>query len=347
LLIDLDAMKAIAVQLYAPRIGQQYGTAGVDALRRLLPAVHEAHRRVAYERLSEGLVVFASLDPGDAPLDPSGSAEVPPMELTPRVQGAATLQVLTDNRLRLWPILADPVSLAERAVVYHFAGTDHFVLNGQLDAVPNPTGFPSAFGLPTFVDLDDALAFYSVNFARYSMCEILARCWHDDRRLFLTNKPEAIMRRSLARHLRSTLRGHELVETREEQNVDESHPVDIKVTWSLSNRLALIEVKWLGDSVNEDGTASQTRYRDARAREGAQQLSDYLDANIARAPQHVTQGYLVVFDARRRGLRQPGEGISESDARYYANREIEYDPDFHQIRVDFSPPSRFYLEPVT
>lgn len=345
-MVDLEAMRTIAVTMYAPRIEQQYGDRGTQALGVLLTGIHEVHRRVAYEALTGGLTIFVPLDDADVPLGPATSADLPLNELVPRVRGSATVQVLAGGRVRLWPEAVDPLSLADRAIVYSFTDADYFVLGGDLQRVPNPTGFPSAFGVPTFVDLDDALSFYGVNLARYSTCHILSECWFDDARCFLRNKPEETMRRSLAQHLRSTLRGHELVELREEQNVDETHPVDIKVTWSLTNRLALIEVKWMGDSVNDAGDAPGTGYRDARALAGAQQLSDYLDANVQRAPQHVTRGYLVVFDARRRSLTEVTTRPAPADARYYADKEVAFDPAFHLQRQDFAYPIRYFLEPA-
>ena len=70
------------------------------------------------------------------------------------------------------------------------------------------------------------------------------------------------------------------------------HPVDIKVTWPAINNVALIEVKWLGDS-------GQTQYRDARANEGAKQLIDYLASSVQEEPDKHFVGYLTVFDGRR------------------------------------------------
>lgn len=74
--------------------------------------------------------------------------------------------------------------------------------------------------------------------------------------------------------------------------VDATHPVDIKVTWPAINNVALIEVKWLGDS-------GQTQYRDARANEGAKQLIDYLASSVQEEPDKHFVGYLTVFDGRR------------------------------------------------
>jgi hypothetical protein len=60
----------------------------------------------------------------------------------------------------------------------------------------------------------------------------------------------------------------------------------------------------------------------------------------------VTRGYLVVFDARRRGLTGVGSVISAEDALYYANQEIVFDVKRETERSDFHAPIRFYLEPA-
>lgn len=161
----------------------------------------------------------------------------------------------------------------------------------------------SVFFQPIYKELDEALNFYYAKYARDSSCGILARVWTDGTKSEFVPKPEHFMRDSLWRCLQDRLRGPTV---KREQNVDETHPVDIKVTWPTISNVALIEVKWLGDS-------GQTQYRDARANEGAKQLIDYLAASCHEEPDKHFLGYLTVFDGRR--------GKSE-------NQEIEYRPDY-------------------
>jgi hypothetical protein len=151
------------------------------------------------------------------------------------------------------------------------------------------------------------------------------------------------MRRSLFKYLYDVLSGD--AEIRPEQIVDESHPVDIKVTWTFANRLALIEIKWIGDSRQPDGS-SATSYRDARARSGAKQLAEYLDANRQLTPTHHTKGYLVVFDARRAGLGEGVDIVSREQGLQFERQEVEYDPEYHKERRDFAKPLRFFVEPI-
>ena len=151
------------------------------------------------------------------------------------------------------------------------------------------------------------------------------------------------MRRSLDRFLKASLgAGYEV---RPEQVMDESHPVDIKVTYTPANRLMIIEIKWLGDS--RDGSGHVTvEHRDARAKEGATQLADYLDQNRAQAPFHVCHGYYVIIDARRRRLRPDATTINRQDGLHYANQDIAFNPEYHRLRRDYDTPYRMFAEPV-
>ena len=51
--------------------------------------------------------------------------------------------------------------IADRAIVYHFDGVDSFAVGSDLVEVPNPTGFPSVWGIPTFFDIHRALEHYA------------------------------------------------------------------------------------------------------------------------------------------------------------------------------------------
>ena len=176
-----------------------------------------------------------------------------------------------------------------------------------------------------------------------SQCEIFKSTWHDSNRLFLKAKPEAQMRRSLVQYLRIALRNN--ADVLPEQNVDESHPVDVKVSFNFSNRITLIEIKWLGASRNPNDGPISTEHFASRALSGAKQLAEYLDWFHESAPQRTTRGVLVIFDARRRGLSGLPETISRENGFYYEHREIEFKPEFHTTRQDFEKPMRMFAEP--
>ena len=129
-----------------------------------------------------------------------------------------------------------------------------------------------------------------------------------------------------------------------EQNVDTSKPVDIKVTWFNSNRLALIEIKWLGKARTDKKITVE--YTESRARKGAKQLADYLDKNKPYSSIQVTRGYLVVIDARRAKTDLSTAAVTADDGLKYASLEVSYSPAFHDTRTDFEVPFRMFAEPV-
>lgn len=346
---DLERLRGAVSADYTAALERQYGDSGMQRLRELTTALDVIHDALAYELLQGGLTVLASLDPAARPLPSETTMAVTPTRLPMLVQGRATIQVLPDGDLLLCLDPFNPLRFESAAVVYHFDGADHFVVAGAMHDVFNPTPFPSIWGTPTFFELEDALEYYRDSIALVCDCDILANeLWHDpERRWILRNKPEDTMQRSLWRYLRTTMRGtNRVIEVDREQPVDGRRPPDIKITWSQTKRIALIEVKWMGQSVNELGTSiSSFEPDEGDANAGAQQLADYLDANFRRAPEHQTKGYLVVFDARRRNLGFSTAELSYDDAKYYLMRDIEWVRD-HSERHDFATPLRCFMKPL-
>lgn len=344
---NLEAMKAIVAELYTTMVVQQHGSRGAVALKHLLQSLHRIYDQVAPESRIEPFIVFKALDDASRPLPLGEAVTVRRIEsLAQAITGPAVLQILDNGQILLWKqkLTGSVGELAAKSVVYEYRdANEFFYAKDEVRVVLKPfEGCISIFALPTFSKLREALEHYRTVLARYSTCEILRSAWFDSNRLHFKEKPEKIMRRSLTQYLISTLRH---AEPRPEQIVDETHPVDIKVTFMHTNRLALIEIKWLGHSLHPDGAAA-TPYSAVRARAGAQQLAEYLDSNKPRAPDHVTRGYLVVFDGRRKGLKPNAVTISRADGMHYSDREIDYSPQHHVIRGDFDEPIRMFLEPI-
>lgn len=199
---------------------------------------------------------------------------------------------------------------AHLAYIYYSPLNEHLFIGNK--AVPLPNYYDSTtssiFAYPVYKELDQALNTYDKTLATNSVCGILKQAWSDDTKKEFCEKPEHFMRDSLWQYLRAVLRNHTV---KREQIVDDSHPVDVKITWPIMSNVALIEVKWLGDS----GT---TKYRDARANEGAKQLIDYLSASSTEEPDKNFIGYLTVFDGRR-----GRDGINQ-----YQYREIDYKEEY-------------------
>lgn len=345
-MIDKAAMREIVEGLYTTMIVDQHGSAGAVALKKLLLALHQIYDHVEPESVVGPIVVFKPLLDTERPLPEADALSVTDVtSLAQNASGPIAIQILDNGCLLLWrqyPISAE--SLAAVSVVYEYhKRNEYFYAKARKQSVPKfAPGFPSIFATPTFSELKTALEGYKTRMARHSSCIILAAAWLDGNRLFFRTKPESTMRNSLWQFLHSTLRA----EVRPEQNVDETHPVDIKVTWTFSNRLALIEIKWLGASMDSSGAVT-TKYTQSRALEGAQQLADYLDSNRRLAPNYITRGYLVVVDGRRKGLVETTKTVNRSDGMHYETKEIKYNPAFHRIREDFDEPIRFFIEPKT
>ncbi len=238
--------------------------------------------------------------------------------------------------------IPDINTIRPNGIIYKWEKNEEVIL-GKIEQRPlrkNPYA-DSYFAIPTYKKLEIALEDYKVRFARVSNCPYLKDIWFNNDRIYLKAGPEDLMRNSLHYFLYSQLRD---AEVRPEQNIDTSHPVDIKITWTLTNRLAIIEIKWLGRSLNQSGDSLTQNYTQARAVSGADQLKDYLDSNKSFAPDKITIGYLVVFDGRRRRTDPIIHSISQDNAEYYKNREIEYNPDYSTTRTDFAKPVRFFME---
>jgi hypothetical protein len=338
--IDRDAAERVAHLQFTSGVLKNYGRPGTLALRKLTRAIRAIHDALAYELISDGLTVFVPLN-GEQQLSEgvrTDSAQLPSL-----VKGAATIEVIDVDEYVLQPSYSDPRVFADAAVVYHFGGVDQFVIDGEPQEVENQTSYPSVFGLPTFYDLADALKDYRDNRALHSQCPILSQCWHDEKRWLLNDSPEHIMRDSLHDFLKQTLRGHKYIDIRPEQPVDTGHIPDIKVTWTVTNRVAYIEIKWLGKSVSADGNIA--RHSEGRARKGAGQLAVYLAKDEEAAPRQQRVGYLAIFDARRWGVSLETTALDAKNGLRYQASDISYNPDFAQIRHDFEQPLRFFLAP--
>ncbi len=345
--IDLERLANIAERLVFVPVASQFGALGMTSVKLLVSAVRQIYGQVSTERLPSGLTVVrevverptASLA-GAQPINRAeGLLTYTDGPLTVELVGGGDLRALAEER-----IAADfgATSLVYR---WHPDEGEHVYLGGERYDLPNPTNAPTSLAIPYFVDLDDALEHYALHKARLAgQCFVLKAAWRDEGRLMLVQKPEEVMRKSLHAHLVSSLRNYRSVEVMAEQVVDESHPVDLKVTWLGTNKVALIEVKWMGKSAPLDRSAPLTRYSDARALEGAKQLAEYLDWYNAYSPVQDARGYLIVLDARRWGVSPTSTEVSRASGMYYQRKEVAY-PDAVLLRGDFAPPRRVFCEP--
>lgn len=338
-------LKEIVAGHYTTLINTHFGAEGLQSMRELLTALSEIHKYIALE-VSKGPIILIKEVNETNSHDESYRSINHYSQLSQIYIPSFTIKLKSSGQLLFQegiPQNIDEISM--HSLIYIFDGnTEAILVKGTKSLIPRLIdSFPSAFAIPTFNVLEDALEHYKTKMVRHSSCKILSNVWNDSKRIFLANAPEHTMRDSLTQFLKSCLRGD--VEIRPEQVVDESHPVDIKVTWLFTNRLALIEIKWLGKSIGKNGKISNN-HTDYRARQGAKQLAEYLDSNKIQAPTQITRGYLVLIDARRRDIDVGVATINNSNGLYYDYKEIEYDPKYHESRIDFSQPYRMFVEPI-
>lgn len=338
-----------------------FGDEGANGIRTLLNGVKLIFQRCPPEKVAGTLTVVVGvqatpLAPAIAALGSLAScadyADVGRFLIANPPASHAVVEILSDGSFRVLALTddIDLKALAQSALVYRFDPTAERILAKDYEdfILSVSPMLLSNFATPTLSSLEEAFDHY----ARYALetnCRLLKEIWEggvDGPRLVLVNKPEAKMRDSLAQALELLLRD---VTVKPEQNTDETKPVDVRVSWFASGATALIEVKWLGRSTakSKDPTAgtTYTEYGLTRAQSGADQLADYMDREVRHSGAIAPTGYLVVFDARRKGVKGADDALTAADAMAFANDTIDLDPDHSKTRTDFAPPVRFFLNP--
>jgi|WetSurMetagenome_2_1015567.scaffolds.fasta_scaffold12131_2 hypothetical protein len=349
--INLDELAEAARSRAEPMVLDLFERPGVESLQAIRSALVNIYRCKSPERITGSFVAFKSIDPIKEVLPREQAITITSPADLQRFFGAPfCIEIMDDSKYYLWEGQVDTDELSKSAVVYMYDRQNEFIkAQGKCHTVKKIfQGCASSFALPTYESLSEALRQYATAMARYSGCLILDRIWLDSNRLFLKSvpkpqRPEDVIRDSLAQYLNSFLRGDATVLP--EQNVNRSQPIDIKVTWTFSSSEALIEIKWLGKAKNDNGNIT-ANYGEERARSGAKQLAGYIDKYKRSAPYSEICGYLAVIDARRRGMNARTETIDRRNGFYYEDREITYRPSFHETRNDFEKPIRMFMEPI-
>jgi len=345
---DIAFMKRTAETIFAAVILSDYGEVGLKSLLQITDAASNFYKYIPLDEKFK-LVFYKSLDNANSlPVlfpseycivtDFSSLASNTSKQFVVEVIDETTIYILVGKSISISSFIAN-------SVVYSFTNGDEVVFGKatQVTLVKAP-GVVSYFATPTFKHLDDALEHYKIFVARRSKCDTMNKAWFDptNRILLKGGTPEDHFKKSLYSFLSHYVRG----EVKEEQNVDDSKPVDLKISFDFSSHIALIEVKWLGKSINTLGQKNPNQtMTDADAVAGANQLANYLDLHKPSSVSKVTRGYLVVFDARRWQTNTSTTSVSKKNGMYYENHNIIYTPSHHTIRDDFAMPVRFFIEP--
>ncbi len=245
-MIDYEQLKALAGKLSVPVATTAFPDQGEDTIRAVLAACRRIFVQLDPTQLQAPVVVFAQAT-GDTVLDSHSGIQVTNLlGLTTYTPSGFFLQIDPHtNTMHLWPGHAplDVEHLRKYGIIFiHDAGNERLLISDQEVSLPRIfSGEQSFFSTPYYADLDDALQYYDSALVRRSQCDILERTWFDDNRLYLKAGPEDAIQRSLLRFLRQSLRAN--AEVMREQKVNETDPVDIRVTFQFSNRVALLEIK--------------------------------------------------------------------------------------------------------
>jgi hypothetical protein len=340
----VDVFKKLSLESYEAAVHEAHGEAGVDALVGLLANVRDLLTHVPHEMLTRGVVVIAPIDPTATTLTYEDGATVAKLsELAGRAVDALTVAVLGVAKFRVW--LSHEVDVVSNGPVLIYRYVHQVVEEVVIDQTSweiNDTPWACKMAIPTFTEVEDALAKYVAENRIPVQCGHLSRTWRDDKRLAFLEKPEKHMRRSLIWALTLSVND---VNVRPEVGQGETKPVDVEITWLSIKRSAIIEIKWLGHSGPKDATTFSTSYTQARAVAGLRQVAEYLDIRDATDSTTPVMGYLMVFDARRRGLTATQSEINAEDGLHFAMSDPEYPADLIN-RPDMGRPFRCFMEPI-
>lgn len=345
---DIAFMKKIAERIFAAVVLSDYGDEGLKSLLQITDTASNLYKYIPLDEKYE-VIFYKPLDSANSlsVLFPSEYSIVTDFaSLSSSTSKQFVVEVIDGTTIHILTGKTICVSiLTENSVVYSFSEGNEVIFGKTtqttLDKAP---GVVSYFAAPTFKHLDAALEHYKIYVARRSNCDTMKKAWFSPNRILLKGgTPEEHFKKSLYAFLSHNVRG----EVKEEQNVDDSKPVDIKITFDFSSHIALIEVKWLGKSIDTLGQRNPNQtMTDADAVSGANQLANYLELHKPYSVSKVTKGYLVVFDARRWQTNTSCTTVSVRNGMYYENHNIVYNPTHHTIRDDFAMPVRFFIEPA-
>lgn len=340
---NYDILCQIVEENVELRIANSFEDFDTKALRDLIRFIKSLYHKLPPERIDSPLTILTGpVIPKKLQKENALTNRDGPLERL--IKSPAIIYCQGDGGFLLWnedSLEGQDLAIPE-LLAYQLSDVEAFWANGKETKVTNAnTDGRSAFAIPTFWSLEEALSsYYLSKVCRSHDCE-LKDCWLSSECLRWKSAPEHKLRDSLYEYLNVSLRA--ISEIKREQNADATHPVDIKVTWIYSRARALIEIKWLGKSF--DGNGHQTcEYSEGRAKEGATQLRDYINSSEAENHELHFVGYLIVFDGRRRRVTDAHSPITVENALYYKDHEFEFDPEVaNDKRLNLG--YRFFIEP--
>jgi hypothetical protein len=313
----------------------------------LISFVQDVYRSIEPDHFEGQIVIYTTLDDSVLLEANKGREFFDKNILINNTSDFLILQLFQADRLPLiWEnVNPDNIFDSDKTIIYTYQNrSEFFVANKMKIDIINRFDCASIYALQ-YHYLSEALLKYKEEKIRYSSCTIFRKSWFDiATRIYFKQKPEGIMQESLGEFLDSSLRGVDVVR---EYNNGASKPVDIRVYWKEANRAAMIELKWLGQSKDEEGKLS-TAYANGRGNDGLDQVKEYMDLENQDTPTCITKGYLVIVDGRRRGVAANLTTIDVANGMHYRNQEVTFDPakKFYDTMTGFENPIRMFAEPI-
>jgi hypothetical protein len=143
----------------------------------------------------------------------------------------------------------------------------------------------------------------------------------------LHNKPEKVLRDNLLSFLNRNTQ-HTFSKENELNNQRE-----LDLYAEVEGKKYLIEVKWLGQSINDDDSGFTQKMTDVAARKGVTQTLEYIQELIENMRYNVHCGFLCVFDVReiKRAINYDSYNFVTEDLKpYFTNHFIKLD----EIKLD-------------
>lgn len=109
----------------------------------------------------------------------------------------------------------------------------------------------------------------------------------------LKNKPEHFMRDQLRQYLTDHMQYTFTIEPELGQSKRE-----LDIYFDVKGELYFIEIKWLGKSINDEGSGFSTTYGLPRVQEGVVQSLEYIEELTKTSETNLRCGYLAVYDCR-------------------------------------------------
>lgn len=266
-----------------------------------------------------------------------------------RTDGTIVIQVGDDGRFTIWDNpQTDGLQNRNDTLVYLFENdTECFLANGQQINIPYDP--PGSMFADHYYNLIQVLERYKIERVLRSSCPFFSLSWTDKNRCILfKGGPEKDIQDSLEDFLSANLRGISM-EINREFNLGggEPKPVDIRVHWNEANRIALLEVKWLGKSIGDRGQITAD-WSDQKVNQGLVQLKGYFDTAQKDFPFAIVKAFLIVIDGRRNNTTKDTIQISYADGMHfqYVDLVIDADKRYFESIPGFERPVRMFAAPI-